>query len=66
MRHHKAIDIPNYLEKPAPAAYNTTGLAARAAFLQNVAAAWQNAGHNNTAEKMQRDAENQARRVEPE
>lgn len=65
MRHRKAVLIPAFLEKPAPAAYNPAGLAARAIFLRNVANAWQEAGDSNTAEKIQRDAESQAKRFKP-
>ena len=63
MHHRRAIRIPNFLEKPLPPAYSPTGLAARAVFLQNVATAWQKAGDDDTAVKMQRDADDQARRV---
>ena len=62
MHYRRAIRIPNFLEKPLPPAYSSTGLAARAAFLQNVATAWQKAGDDDTATKMQRDADDQARR----
>ena len=62
MRHHSAIRIPNFLERPAPPAYSPTGHAARAVFLQNVAIAWQKVGDDDTAAKLQRDAENAARR----
>jgi hypothetical protein len=62
MRHREAIRIPAFLEKPVPAAYNPTGLAARAIFLRDVATAWHKAGDSNTAEKIQRDAESQAKR----
>ena len=63
MQHRRAIRIPDFLEKPLPPAYNSTGLAARAVFLQNVATAWQKAGDDDTAIKLQRDADDQARRV---
>ena len=61
MRHHSAIRIPKYLEKPS-ASYSPIGLAARAIFLQNIAMAWQNVGDDDTAAKMQRDAEDAAKR----
>ena len=62
MSHRRAIRIPDFLEGPPPAVYSSTGLAARAVFLQNVASAWQRAGDIDTAEKMQRDADNQVKR----
>lgn len=62
MRDHNAIRIPNFLEKPAPPAYSATGLAARAIYLQKVAVAWQKVGDENTAAKIQRDAEDAAKR----
>jgi hypothetical protein len=64
MRHREAIRIPNFQELPVPAAYSPTGLAARAIFLQNVATAWHKAGDDETATKMQRDADDQTRRFE--
>jgi len=67
VRHHNAIRIPKFLEKPPPAAYSSVGLAARAVYLQNIANAWQQAGDDDTAAKMQRDAEDAAKRsVSPE
>ncbi len=62
MSPRSAIRIPDFLEGPPPALYSPTGLAARAVFLRNVANAWQRAGDIDTAEKMQRDADSQARR----
>ncbi len=62
MSHRRAIRIPDFLEGPPPAVYSSTGRAARAVFLQNVASAWQKAGDIDTAEKMQRDADSQANR----
>ena len=61
MRRRRAIDIPDFLDRPAPPAYSSSGLAARTVFLRNVASAWQNAGDNDTAAKIQRDAERQAK-----
>ena len=62
MSRRKEIGIPSFLERRPPAAYSPTGLAARAVFLQNVATAWQLAGDEETAAKMQRDADSQALR----
>ena len=62
MSRRKEIDIPSFLETGPPAAYSPSGLAARAVFLRNVATAWQRAGDGETAAKMQRDADSQARR----
>ena len=65
MRRRRALDIPEFLDRPAPAAYSPTGLAARAVFLRNVASAWQKAGDGDTAAKIQRDAETQTKRSAP-
>lgn len=62
MRHRNAIRIPKFLEKPVPATYSSSGLAARAAYLQTIANAWQRAGDDDTAAKIQRDAEDAAKR----
>lgn len=62
MRHHNAIRIPRFIEKPVPVAYSSVGLAARAVFLQNIADAWHKAGDDDTAAKIQRDAEDAAKR----
>lgn len=62
MSNRRSLRIPEFIDGPAPAAYSPTGLAARAVFLRNVASAWQKAGDDDTAEKIRRDAESQARR----